>query len=72
MSDTDLVVIRQCVNESEAEVVKTALDAAGIDSMIRSDFGGLRLSLQHRGVELLVKAEDAETAEEILRAAPEP
>ena len=46
---------------------KSALDAAGIECLIRADdAGGLRPDMQMRGVDLLVRAEDAKRAEAIL------
>ena len=67
MSD-DLVVVRTYLNKFEAEVAKTALDAADIDSLIRADdCGGVRPGLWMSGVELVVRTEDAARAEEILR-----
>ena len=71
MSD-DLVVVRTYLNKFEAEVAKTALDAADIDSLIRADeCGGVRPGLWMSGVELVVRTEDAARAEEILRLSRE-
>jgi hypothetical protein len=67
MSDTDLVVIRTYINDFDAEVAQTALEAAGIESMIQSDdCGGMRPHLWMGGIELLVRSEDAGSANEIL------
>ena len=67
MGDGALVAVRSYVNHFEADVDKSALDAAGIESMIRSDdCGGLRPHLWLGGVELLVREEDAAQAREIL------
>ena len=67
MSDTDLVVLRTYINDFEAEVAQTALEAAGIESMIQSDdCGGMRPHLWMGGIELLVRSEDASNADEIL------
>jgi len=69
MSDADLVVVGRFNNRFEADVAKSALDAAGLDSMIRSDdVAGMRppLSLTN-GVELIVRADDAMAAREILQ-----
>ncbi|MGH9410016.1 MAG: putative signal transducing protein [Vicinamibacterales bacterium] len=71
MGNNALVAVRTYVNQFEAEVDKTALDAAGIESMIRSDdCGGLRPHLWLGGVELLVRDEDAAQAREILDTPP--
>lgn len=64
---TDLVVVRTYVNYFEAEIARGALEAAGIDSMIRADdCGGTRPHLWMGGVELLVRAGDVERADEVL------
>ena len=76
MSDTDLVVVKTFLNRFEADVAKSALDAADIESLVRpDDAGGMEPGLWvGNGIELLVRAEDAERAEEILDtiAQPEP
>jgi hypothetical protein len=67
MGTDALVAVRSYVNHFDAEVDKSALDAAGIDCMIRSDdCGGLRPHLWMGGVELLVREEDAAEARQIL------
>jgi hypothetical protein len=70
MSSHDLVVIRTFSNKFEADVAKTALDAAHIQSLVRADDGGgLRPGLwMGNGVELVVNADDADRAEAILTA----
>ena len=68
MSDPDLVVVRTYINNFEAEIDKSTLEAAGLPSMIRSDdCGGLRPHLWMGGVQLLVRAEDRQRAVEVLR-----
>ena len=59
---------RGYLNAFDAEVAKSSLDAAQIDSMIRADdAGGVQPGLWvGRGVELLVLAEDAQRADEVL------
>jgi hypothetical protein len=68
MSDAELVVVRAFLNQIDAELAQGALEAGGIESMISADdAGGLRPHLSMtRGVRLLVRAEDAETATKIL------
>ena len=67
MTRSDLVVIRTFLNKFDAEIAKSALDAANIDAMVKADdAGGTRPGLWMGGVELLVRAEDAERAAEIL------
>lgn len=69
----DLVVVRTYVNAFDAEVARGALEAAGIDSMIRADdCGGTRPHLWMGGVALLVRDEDAGRADELLAAEAEP
>jgi hypothetical protein len=70
MHADDLVVVRLFVNKFEADLAKSALEAADIDSLIRADdAGGLRPGLWMGGIELLVRQEDAARAEEILAQA---
>lgn len=68
--DTDaLVVVAAFRDRAEADVAASALDAAGIDSMIRADDGGsMRPAMAWAGVgfQLIVRAEDADAAREIL------
>jgi hypothetical protein len=67
MTDDDLIVIRTFLNNMEAELARGALEAAEIDSMIRSDdCGGVRPHLWMHGVQLLVRQEDRDRAEEVL------
>jgi Putative prokaryotic signal transducing protein len=70
----ELVVVRSFYNHFEADVAKSALDAAGIDCLVRSDdAGGLEPGLwPGRGVQLLVRAEDARRAGEVLDAPARP
>ena len=72
MTDSDLLVVRTFGNLFEAEVAQSALEAAGIESLLRADdAGGMRPGLWvGRGVDLLVNAEDADRAEEILTTKP--
>jgi hypothetical protein len=71
MSDTELVGIRTYLNRIDAELAHSALEAADIDSMIRADdAGGTRPGLWMGGVTLLVRAEDAERALQVLDPAP--
>ena len=68
MTEIDLVVVRTFSNRIDADMARSALDAASIDSMIRpDDAGGMRPGLWvGRGVEVLVRGEDAVRATEIL------
>ena len=64
----DLVVLRTFLNDIDAQLARTALEAAEIDSMIRADdAGGMRPHLWvGSGVELVVRAQDVERANQIL------
>jgi hypothetical protein len=67
----DLQVIRTFINNVDAELARGALEAAGIESMIRADdCGGTRPHLWMGGVELLVREEDMPRAEEVLGTEP--
>ena len=65
----ELVVIRTFQSGLDADLAKSVLQAAGIDSMIRGNdsarrhYYGLALT---QGIDLLVRAEDAEDAVKIL------
>jgi hypothetical protein len=66
---TDLVVIATYLTGFDADLARTALESAGVDCMVRADdCGGLRPHLWMGGVELLVRREDRERAEEVLES----
>jgi hypothetical protein len=67
MSEIDVVVVHTFSNRFEADIFRSALEAASIDSMMRpDDAGGMRPGLWiGRGVEVLVRRDDAERAIEI-------
>ena len=65
MDTADLVVVSMFRSVADARIAKGILDAVGIESMIRSDnAGGMYPALA--GSELLVRAEDLDTANEAL------
>lgn len=68
MTEADLVVVGTFSNRIEAEAARTALEAAGIDALVRGDdAGGVQPGLwRSNPVEMIVRAEDAEQAREIL------
>ena len=70
----DFIVIRTFRNKFEADVAKSALDAADITSLVRADdAGGLQPGMwMGNEVELLVSRDDAEQAAEILDTAARP
>jgi hypothetical protein len=65
----DLLVARTFNTRPEADLAKSALDAAGIDSMVRADSGGdMRPAMAWAGdgFQVIVRADDLEAAREIL------
>jgi hypothetical protein len=69
MADSDLVVVHSFNTSQEAELAKSALEAAGIDAMVRRDTGGgmqPALAWAGAGVEVLVRAEDEQPARDVL------
>jgi hypothetical protein len=67
----DLVAIATYVNNIDAELARSALEAASIDAIVRADdCGGTRPHLWMGGVQLIVRAEDADRAREILGTEP--
>jgi len=65
---SDLVVVGTFNNRPEADVAKSALDAAGIMSMVLADdAGGVQPGLwEGRGVAVVVNRQDEAQAREIL------
>ena len=69
MTAPPLVSIRTFMNTMEAEIAQSALESAGIQSLVRADdCGGLRPHMQMAGVQLLVREDEAEDADRLLRA----
>jgi glutathione peroxidase len=67
MSFDDLIPVRTFVNGIEADIARSALEAAGIHAVIRrDDCGGVRPSLWMAGIQLLVRREDAAVADSVL------
>jgi hypothetical protein len=67
----EIVVVRTFNDRIEADLAASALNAAGIESMIRDDdAGGMQPALAlTNGVQVLVRAGDASAAGEILDGA---
>ena len=62
-----MMVIRTFLNNVDAELAKSALEAAEINAVIRADdCGGVRPHLWMGGVALLVEDEDAAEAANVL------
>ena len=75
MSDSELVVVHTFGNRQEADVAVSALDAAGIEAMVRADTGGeMYRSIAWAGVgfQLLVRREDSDSAHAILEIPASP
>ena len=68
MADMELVVVHTFVDRIEAELAQSALEAAGIESMLQSDdAGGLRPAMAFsNGVDLLVRPDDAAAARDVI------
>jgi len=65
--ERDLVVLRTFESVIDAELAKSALDAADVDSFIQADdAGGMRPHLGMSRVRLIVRADDAAKALGIL------
>ena len=71
MNDEKLVTVGTYPNKIDAELAQGALEAADIEAMVTADdAGGLQPGLWvGEGVRVLVRAEDAERAREILNGA---
>jgi hypothetical protein len=67
MSQPELVVVRTYLNKFEAEVARTALEAAGIEAVVRADdANGNATGLWMTGVRLLVPRNHVVRAREVL------
>lgn len=65
----NLIVVDSFAGQIDAEMAKSALESAGIESMIQSDSGGgmrPHLAFANGGFKLLVRAEDEEAAHKVL------
>lgn len=70
MPSHELVVLRTFNNHVDADLASSALEAMGIESMVRADDGGgMETGLwRSNGVQILVRSEDAELAKVVLSA----
>lgn len=69
MSDAELVVVHTFSSQAEADMAVSALDAAGIAAMVRSDSGGQQrpsIAWAGSGYQVLVRGDDAAAAREVL------
>jgi hypothetical protein len=73
MGADDLVVVGTFLKHFEADLARSALEAAGIEAIIRSDdCGGQRPHFWMGGIEILVRAEDAAYASEVIESQSTP
>jgi hypothetical protein len=75
MSDSTLVIVHTFGNRQDADVAVSALDAAGIESIVQADTGGeMYRSIAWAGVgfQLLVRSEDSDAAHAILEVPARP
>ena len=67
MNPPELVVVETFPSRIDAEIAHSAMDAAGIDAMVSADdAGGLRPHMAVSGFRLLVRADDAAQAAEVM------
>ena len=72
MAADDLIAVGTYLTDIEAELAKSALEAAEIDAMIRADdCGGARPHMWMGGIQLIVREEDAARAREVLAIEPQ-
>ena len=74
MDQSKLVVVQAFGSQVAADLAKSELESAGIDSTIQADtVGGMRphIAWSGFGFRVLVREEDAATARELLPAPPE-
>lgn len=68
-----MAIVKTVLNEIEAEIAASALEAAGIDVVIRRDIcGGVEPALAMAGIAVEVPDADADAAIEILTTIAEP
>ena len=71
MRDTDLTVVHSFASQPEADLAKSALEAAGIEAIIQADsVGGMRphIAWSSNGFKVIVRQEDADDARAVLEA----
>ena len=70
MQHSKLVVVQAFGSQVEADLAKSVLESAGIDSMIQADTaGGMRphIAWSGLGFRVLVREEEAATARDVLK-----
>ena len=74
MEDAKLIVVESCGSRPQAELIRGALEEAGILAMIQGDTaGGMRehLAWSGAGFQILVRDEDSTAARDLLAPPPE-
>ena len=75
MPEANLVIVQTFASRPDADLAKSALEAAEIDAIILADsVGGMRphVAWASGGFKLLVRAEDAEEARDVLELPARP
>jgi hypothetical protein len=68
-----MAVVRTFINDAEAEIAASAIEAAGIAVQIHRDAaGGLQPSLDMYGIQLIVPDADLDAATEVLNSFAQP
>lgn len=67
MKDDTMVVLKECNSVTEAEIIKSILDSAGIWSMINNENMSAIYPTGVIPAQIVVREEDAEKAEAMLR-----
>jgi hypothetical protein len=68
-----MAVVRTFINDAEAEIAASAIEAAGIEVTIHRDAaGGLQPSLDMYGIQLVVPDADLDAANEVLNTIATP
>jgi uncharacterized protein (UPF0371 family) len=73
MDSADLVVVHTFSSQIEADLARSALEAAGIEAVLHFDTAGeMYPSDGGSGYEVVVRAEDAAAAREVLEVPAQP
>jgi len=68
-----MAVVRTFINDAEAEIAASAIEAAGIEVQIHRDAaGGLQPNLDMYGIQLVVPDNDLDAANEVLNTIAQP
>jgi len=68
-----MAVVRTFINDAEAEIAASAIEAAGIEVTIHRDAaGGLQPNLDMYGIQLVVPDSDLEAANDVLSTFAQP